>query len=337
MLVLAAHSNRRNMVESSVMERCTSPTSASTSQPELLSVKPIEKQQCDLDLNQVIALHEHPNQPQDKVQKLQDEVPEGLDAFVLSNILSKEQCLELRKRSEKAGYTFWNASAKKDFRSAFTVEVESPELAGYIWNRIKDHVVPSVKIEEGDSRYMRDIEGEWIPYGVNESLVLARYRDGGHFSPHTDGYTIVDFNHRSFYSLLVYLNDCKAGGSTRLFPPEACSQSFLVDDGGRFRWQEDSVTYTCPCREGTCLAFYQDIPHEGEPVYSSEEEKYIIRTDIMYARKNPICDEPRDIQAYKLFREAELLEGDGECDKAAQLFRKALKMSPDLATVMGFM
>ena len=115
-----------------------------------------------------------------------------------------------------AGYTFWNESAKKDFRSAFTVEVESQQLAGHIWNRIKSQVVPEVVItEDDDARYMRDIEGTWVPYGVNESLVLARYRDGGHFSPHTDGYTIVDFNHRSFYSLLVYLNDCNEGGATR--------------------------------------------------------------------------------------------------------------------------
>jgi Tfp pilus assembly protein PilF len=57
----------------------------------------------------------------------------------------------------------------------------------------------------------------------------------------------------------------------------------------------------------------------------------------MYRRKDPICDSPRDREAYKLFRKAELLEGDGDCESAAQLFRKALKMSPELAEVMGFM
>ena len=302
-------------------------------QPELLSVKPIEKEQSLneelLDLSGVTRL--------EGCRKVSKRPLEGLDAFVLQDVLTAEQCSELRRRSEAAGYSFWNASAKKDFRSAFTVEVHSEELAGFIWNRIKDQVVQSVNITKEDSRrWMRDVEGEWVAYGVNPSLVLARYRDGGHFSPHTDGYTIVDFNKRSLYSLLLYLNDCESGGATRLFPVEACGQQFTLDGGGRFRWAEDSVCFSCPCAEGTALAFYQDIPHEGEPVYSKESEKYIIRTDIMYRRKEPICDKPRDLQAYKLFREAELLEADGECQQAAGLFRRAFKMSPDLAEVMGF-
>ena len=28
-------------------------------------------------------------------------------------------------------------------------------------------------------------------------MLFARYAHGGHFSPHTDGYSIVDFNYRS--------------------------------------------------------------------------------------------------------------------------------------------
>ncbi len=56
-----------------------------------------------------------------------------------------------------------------------------------------------------------------------------------------------------------------------------------------------------------------------------------------YERKNPICNKPGDVEAYKLFREAELLEADGHCEEAARLFRRSLKMSPDLAEVMGFM
>lgn len=309
------------------------------SQPELLSVKPIEKEQSKntelLDLSEVVCLQGGGGERNEgEVTKRQ---VEDMDAFVLTNVLTAEQCSELRRRSEAAGYTFWNASAKKDFRSAFTVEVHSEELAEHVWQRIKDRVVKSVSItKEDERRYMRDVEGEWIAYGVNPSLVLARYRDGGHFSPHTDGYTIVDFNRRSLYSLLLYLNDCDSGGATRLFPVEVCGQQFSLDEGGRFRWDEDSVCHSCPCVEGTALAFYQDIPHEGEPVYSEQSEKYIIRTDIMYKRKEPICDKPNDRDAYKLFREAELLEADGECQKAAQLFRRAFKMSPDLAEVMGF-
>ena len=305
-------------------------------QPALLSVKPIEKKQTSndalLDLSAILQ-EEGEGEGEGETVKL-ERIPgfEKVDAFRLLNVLTPRQCKELCRRSEAAGYTFWNEEAKKDFRDAYTVEVESKPLADYLWERIKPYVVPKVTIsKEDERRWMRDVEGEWVAYGVNASLVLARYRDGGHFSPHTDGYTIMDMNHRSLFSLIVYLNDCECGGSTRLFPPEACSQAFVVDAGGRFRWKEESVSYECPCVEGSCLAFYQDLPHEGAPA----PKKYIIRTDIMYKRKHPICNEAHDIEAYKLFREAELLEADGHCEQAAMLFRRALKMSPELAEVLG--
>lgn len=60
----------------------------------------------------------------------------------------------------------------------------------------------------------KGFEGTWRACGINEHLLFARYGPGGHFSPHTDGYTIVDFNHRSLFTVLVYLNDCAVGGTT---------------------------------------------------------------------------------------------------------------------------
>eukprot|EP00045_Choanoeca_perplexa_P006250 m.53217 g.53217 ORF g.53217 m.53217 type:complete len:65 (+) comp13540_c1_seq6:515-709(+) len=60
------------------------------------------------------------------------------------------------------------------------------------------------------------MEGEWQAVGVNEHLLFARYNDGGHFSPHTDGNNIIDFNYRSMYTLLIYLNTCADGGESKL-------------------------------------------------------------------------------------------------------------------------
>ena len=41
------------------------------------------------------------------------------------------------------------------------------------------------------------------------AVILVRYPAGGHFSPHTDGYVIEDFNTRSLYSVIIYLNQCQ--------------------------------------------------------------------------------------------------------------------------------
>lgn len=60
-----------------------------------------------------------------------------------------------------------------------------------------------------------------------------RYKPGGHFSPHTDGYTIWDFNRRSFYSCLLYLNTCGGGGATRMLKCNEDDAEFVTDHGVR--------------------------------------------------------------------------------------------------------
>lgn len=43
-----------------------------------------------------------------------------------------------------------------------------------------------VQLSEEDPRFEVDIEGSWHPYAMNPKLLLSRYLQGGHFSPHTD-------------------------------------------------------------------------------------------------------------------------------------------------------
>lgn len=96
--------------------------------------------------------------------------------------------------------------------------------------------------------------GTWQAVGVNHVLLFARYGDGGHFSPHTDCYTVVDFNRRSLYSLLIYFNDCLEGGATRLMAyDEDRSQQFVRDEAQRFRWPEARVLGAAPVHQGSAL------------------------------------------------------------------------------------
>ena len=56
----------------------------------------------------------------------------------------------------------------------------------------------------------------------------------------------------------------------------------------------------------------------------------------MYRRDPPVCDSPQDVEAYRLFREAEIMEGDGDPMGALKLYQRAVRLSPALASVYGY-
>ena len=263
-----------------------------------------------------------------------------LDGAILRNVLSAAECERLVACSDSLGYSFWDPDEKrKDFRSADTVEAHSHELAAALWARIAPHVrgLSRVEVSEEQPRWEREIDGSWTCCGVNPELLFGRYGAGGHFSPHTDGNTVVSFNHRSLYSMIVYLNTCAEGGATRMLVLEE-GDAFDTDEQGRFRAKDANVVDSCPVEAGSVLLFYQNIVHEGEPV-GVGHSKYIIRTDLMFQRDTPRCAAPEDVEAFALIKQAEEVENAGAgaegAAEAAALFRRAFRMSPALADVYG--
>lgn len=102
----------------------------------------------------------------------------------------------------------------------------------------------------------------------------------------------------------------------------------------------------------------QDTLHEGEPLgagmrsrprprpaprcrgrarspgWGCGGSKYIIRTDVLYERSPRRCDAPRDREAYRLFREAELAECHAP-ERALAMYMRVRALSPELAAVYG--
>jgi len=273
----------------------------------------------------------------------------ALDAFVLRGVLSAAECTALRAEASALGYSFWagaEASAEAAaFRCCDTVEVTAPELAAALWARIAPRVQPRVTFAPGsgrggaeDAAVERGLAGVWEACGVNEVLLFTTYGPGGHFSPHTDGNTVSGLNQRSLYSLLVYLDDCQDGGQTTLFAPppgsEASQRLFARDASGRLRWPPEWVACAVPVVGGTALCFGQQTPHEGAPV-GPGCRKVLIRTDVMYRRVPPVCEDAAGRAAYAAFLEAGAAEAGGEAMAAMQLYRRAARLSLPFAELMG--
>eukprot|EP00041_Stephanoeca_diplocostata_P029342 m.863367 g.863367 ORF g.863367 m.863367 type:complete len:147 (-) comp23542_c0_seq9:2144-2584(-) len=114
------------------------------------------------------------------------------------------------------------------------------------------HIVPKsicISEETTPDRDQTDLTGTWVAEDTNHKILFARYENGGHFSPHTDGYSIVDYNHRSMYTLLIYLNTCAGGGGTKFYSNEQMA-SLEKDPSGRFTGQKEHELGICEAVSG---------------------------------------------------------------------------------------
>ena len=268
----------------------------------------------------------------------------ALDGYILDGVLSAAECAALVAATEAVGraaggFSFWgdaaSGAAQAQFRSADTLETEQPALAAALWARIAPLAGADVEIgaDEASARWERDLEGTWEAYGLNAQLLFARYGAGGHFAPHVDGQTELDFNTRSLFSVIVYLNDCARGGATRMLRGEQADATERLADG-RLVARAHAVAHVVPPRAGRALVFYQAALHDGEPV-GAGCAKRIIRTDVLYRRREPLCVGEADVRAYGLYRRARDAEAAGRCAEAAELFRAAFKTSRAIARMYG--
>jgi hypothetical protein len=269
------------------------------------------------------------------------------NVYVIDNVLSLEECNDLiREINSSDSLSFWcygkeNDEDVKAFRNAKTIEIHSESVSRELFSRIKHLILPHpvlskiiISSDPDDESYERDIIGNWFPIDCNPDSLFVRYESGGSFAPHTDGRATVNFNTKSFYSIILFLNSVEKnkGAGTRFYSSSATKQLKKMEN----RWTANSslMLEEVEAVAGRLLLFHQSLVHEGVPP-AEGYSKYIIRSDLIYERSPKICDTSKDKEAYQLFRKAEELAENGEVNESLILFKKALKLSPTLAEIMG--
>ena len=265
-------------------------------------------------------------------------------AYYIDGCLSREECQGLCDACDQCqDLRFWSSAGRDDasaraFRDADTVEVRAERLAAALWARIH-HLLPSgmaaLAVDGTDPDDERELLGAWEAVAVNYDCLFAKYPSGGAFAPHTDGRAIHSFNVRSFYSIIVFLNDVPegSGGGTRFYAPSAV-QNLRRADGSQ-RWTSDASLAVGEVASvaGRMLIFDQSLVHEGVPP-QAPHLKYIIRSDVMYERTPKLCDSDADRCAYELFKRAEDVAERGDADEAIKIFKKATHMMGPLLREM---
>jgi hypothetical protein len=125
-------------------------------------------------------------------------------AFVASEVLDRAEVAEQLKWASEVGWQFgWgrgdqSANRRRDYRSAFTVEVDDAALAMQLFERIR-HAVPAQLTVRTAEQAGGDVSamGEWHVSGLSARLLYVQYRGGGHFSPHVDGFLVEGMHVRA--------------------------------------------------------------------------------------------------------------------------------------------
>jgi hypothetical protein len=263
-------------------------------------------------------------------------------AFVVENVLSSLECEEFIKRTEAIGFSKWtDDEARLAFRDCDTIEINHPELSELLWNRIRKVMTSSeldcfIDRECDPERWQRDIEGQWVAGGTVNSILFSRYLEGGHFAIHTDGFNVENFDRRSLFSIVLYLNDVPNGdGGETIFFSNDAKDKMEKDDKGRIVGDPQYVVAKVSPVAGTAAVFFHNILHQSEPIrLGSNSRKYIIRSDVMYSRTPPVITEERDREAFSMYQKAEALS-DSDPEESARLFRLAFKRSAVLSRIYG--
>ena len=181
----------------------------------------------------------------------------------IDHIFNDVFCAELIKKSEVQQYEQAKITVGKDQFKTDTNQRNNDRI-------IFDDKVLAKALFDQVKCYLPETwdEGLWELSGLNERFRYYRYREGQTFKPHFDGaYEKTKF-HKSFLTLLFYLNDEFEGGETK----------FYRWQGGWYDKNAPDVVITP--KKGQALLFSHQQCHEGAPVTSGV--KYVLRTDVMY-------------------------------------------------------
>ncbi|MCB0709726.1 MAG: 2OG-Fe(II) oxygenase [Chitinophagaceae bacterium] len=167
---------------------------------------------------------------------LLDKITKGI--WLISEFWDEEVCDAFINETNNIGYRSDNSEL---LRTNSVVKFETQELSNIIWEQLTEldlTIVDSV-----------------TPIGINTWFRFYKYLPGQEFKRHKDCSFHKDEFERSYYSLLIYLNDNFEGGET------------IFDE------------IVLQPKRGTAVIFPHHLMHSGSKIISGV--KYILRADIM--------------------------------------------------------
>ena len=233
--------------------------------------------------------------------------------IVLDDVLSAAECARLGRRAAGFGYERSKLSGRlnEDFRRGGRAALNDGGLAREIFERIA-HRLP--RTAAGSLSSLGTSAAAWGPAaGVWEQLRVLEYCAGDFFLPHRDHACEVGQSQvlplcRSFYSLLVYLEDADDGGGATRFYLRSTNSLGAEARGGSdeatnapasaghlaMRTHERPSGDGCVIadvvpRAGRAVVFPHRLLHESMPI-AHGGRKLVVRGDVLYYQQGARCE-----------------------------------------------
>lgn len=210
----------------------------------------------------VSSLLQNSTKPEHNVSVVETLVPGHV--FVSRNFLSKQTCQALIQMAESSGemeHVAHPATRHIANRECGRWQQTDKDAARLLFQRTLP-ILTRMNLDCFPSDYQ--------PVACNSNLRLYKYEKTMSFGKHYDGSHTVEEGETEI-TVLVYLSDDCVGGATRFYPPTH---------------QKSSVAFEP--EEGAILLHIhgdQCLQHEADPVVSGI--KYVLRTDVVYAKQPP--------------------------------------------------
>lgn len=173
---------------------------------------------------------------------------------------------------------------KKDNVGSHRLSIYSEEIAKILWERIiKLGLNLDINVDIINNPDLGHHKN-WKAVGVNPLLRFIKYKKGNQLVKHYDSPYIFDNTTRTLKSMVIYLTTNEQG-KTRFFVDEQDNIPFNernYEDSKTVGDKKD-VLKSFKTKENKCLLFNHNLLHDSEPI-TIDEEKIIIRTDIIYEK-----------------------------------------------------
>jgi prolyl 4-hydroxylase len=213
----------------------------------------------------------------DVLGRLKNELLSNVDAFVVKDVLTPNECTEWIQRAEQEGFQRPSITGDMFAGKRKRVIIKSEELAARVWDKINTIIPARVHDEKASASFSfsgpaNNIRsGGYFATHINPLFRFSKYDQGDEFAIHTDTCYARDEHETGLCTILLYLNGCDdmQGGETVIFPNRGCDEKINITP-----------------EPGLALVFYHMLPHAGLEVTSGC--KYVIRSDVMYRRVSDI-------------------------------------------------